>query len=229
MRINRTYALAASAWLVLVVVGAVLVWAVISRAGQGVVTQPGSPIGEAAPITSAPQTKSADKPKSPKPSKKRPAKPSSSSAGKPATGSSRPNSPGSTPSSDPSPATPTSTPAGPGPRSGPGPAPGPGPGPSSSPNNPPPSSSPPPPQSTQDSGVRRTWQGSAGVVTVECRGTTISLKGAQPNSGWSIEIDSRGPEEVQVDFDSNDGERRTRVQSECVGGAPRFEVDREDD
>ena len=67
------------------------------------------------------------------------------------------------------------------------------------------------------------------MVTVECRGTTISLKGAQPNSGWSIEIDNRGPKEVQVDFDSNDGERRTRVQSECVGGAPRFEVDREDD
>ena len=34
---------------------------------------------------------------------------------------------------------------------------------------------------------------------------------------------------VQVDFDSNNGESRTRVQSECVGGTPRFEVDREDD
>jgi hypothetical protein len=34
---------------------------------------------------------------------------------------------------------------------------------------------------------------------------------------------------VRVDFESNEGDRRTRVQSECVGGTPRFEVDREDD
>jgi hypothetical protein len=34
---------------------------------------------------------------------------------------------------------------------------------------------------------------------------------------------------VQVEFDRNDGESRTRVQSECVGGTPRFEVDRGDD
>ena len=64
---------------------------------------------------------------------------------------------------------------------------------------------------------------------MECRGATISLKGAQPNSGWSIEIDERGPEEVRVEFDSNDGDRRTRVQSECVGGTPRFDVDQGED
>jgi hypothetical protein len=220
MRINRTYALAATAWLVLVVVGAVLVWAVISRAGQGVVTQPGAPIGEAAPITSPPTSKSTDRPKSPKPSKKRPSASASASPGGPSTsGPSGPRSSSGTPNSGPTQPAPTSTGAGPGP--------GPGPAPSSAPNNPPPPTSPPPPKPTQDSGVRRSWQGSAGVVTVECRGATISLKGAQPNSGWSIDIDERGPEEVRVDFDS--GERRTRVHSECVGGTPRFDVVQGDD
>jgi hypothetical protein len=223
VRINRTYALAASAWLVLVVVGAVLVWAVISRVGEGVITQPGPAVGEAAPITSPPQSERTDRPKSPKPSKKRPSASASASPGGPSDGPSGPGSPSSTPNSGPPPPAPTSAGA------GPGPTPGPGPGPSSSPNNPPPSSSPPPPQSTQDQGVRRTWQGSSGVVTVECRGATISLEGAQPNSGWSIEVEERGPEEVRVDFESDDGDRRTRVQSECVGGTPRFEVDREDD
>ena len=220
MRINRTYALAATAWLVLVVVGAVLVWAVISRAGQGVVTQPGAPIGEAAPVTSPPPSKSADRPKSPKPSKKRPSASASASPGGPSTsGPSGPRSSSGTPNSGPTQPAPTSAGAGPGP----------GPGPSSPPNNPPSSSAPPPPKPTQDSGVRRSWQGSAGVVTVECRGATISLKGAQPNSGWSIEINERGPEEVRIDFESNDGDRRTRVQSECVGGTPRFDVDQGDD
>ena len=219
MRINRTYALAATAWLVLVVVGAVMVWAVISRAGQGVVTQPGPAIGEAAPITSPPASKRANRPKSPKPSPRHPSGSASASPGGQSTsGPSGPRSSSSTPSSGPPPP-PASSAA--------GPAPGPGPGPSSSPNSPPPPSSPPPPQSTQDQGVRRTWQGSAGVVTVECNGATISLKGAQPNSGWSIDIEERGPEEVRIDFEGD--ERRTRVQSECVGGTPQFDVEHGDD
>jgi hypothetical protein len=224
MRINRSYVLAGSAWLVLVVVGAVLVWAVISRAGQSVVTQPGSPIGGAAPITSPPQSQGSDRPKSSRPPKPRASQSASASPG--AQNPSRPSGqgpPSSSPNSGPPPTAPTTDP-GAGPTAGPGP----GPGPSSSPSNPPPASSPPPPKSTQDSGVRRSWQGSAGVVTVECRGASISLEGAQPNSGWSIEVERRGPEEVRVDFESNDGERRTRVQSECIGGTPRFEVDRED-
>ncbi len=211
MRLTRTYVLAGTAWLVIVVVGAVLVWAVISRAGESLVTQPGPPIGEAAPITSPPESERTDEPTSPKPSTKRPSASPSPSPGGPSGGPSGPGSPSSTPNSGPTAPPPTSSGAGPGP--GPGPGPAPGPGPTSSPNNPPPSSSPPPPKPTQDQGVRRTWQGSAGVVTVECRGATISLQGAQPNSGWSIEIDERGPEEVRIEFDSNDGDRRTRVQS----------------
>ena len=227
MRINRSYALAATAWLVLVVVGALLVWAVISRAGEGVLSQPDFPAGAVAPVTSQPPAKPADRPKSHKPAKKH----ASASPGRPSTGRSRPGSPSSTPSSGPTPSAPSATGAGPGPT----PAPGPGPGPKQSPSNPPPSnpppsSSPPPPRPShqQSDGVRRTWQGSAGAVTVECNGANISLKGAQPNSGWSIDVDRRGPDEVRIDFESNDGERRTRVQAECVGGTPRFDVDQED-
>jgi hypothetical protein len=227
MRINRSYALAASAWLVLVVVGAVLVWAVISRAGQNVVSQPGAPIGAASPITSPPETKRSQGPDSKKPPKKHPSRHASAGpSGGPSAGPRDPGSPSSTSG------TPSSGPTAPAPTAGsaPGPAPGPGPtagsGSSPSPSSPPPASSPPPPKSTQDSGVRRTWQGSAGAVTVECRGPSISLKGAQPNSGWSIEIERRGPEEVRVDFEND--ESRTRVQAECVGGTPRFEVDSED-
>jgi hypothetical protein len=230
MRINRSYAMAAAAWLVLVVVGAVLVWAVISRAGQGVVSSaPGSSVGQAAPITAAPQSKHTKKPKSGKPKPHRPSGSASASprGGSPDSGPSQPGSSSSAPNSGPqSPAPPPASSSAPDP--GPAPAPGPAPGPNpSSPHNPPPSSSPPPPKSTQDSGVTRSWQGSAGVVTVECRGPNISLKGAQPNSGWSIDVDSRGPEEVRVDFES--GERRTRVQAECVGGTPRFQIDQGDD
>jgi hypothetical protein len=230
MRINRSYAMAAAAWLVLVVVGAVLVWAVISRAGQGVVSsQPGSSIGGAAPITAAPRHKHTGKQKSAKPRQHRPSGSASTApgGGSPKSGPSKPRASSSTPKSAPQSPAPPSASSAPNPGPAPGPGAGSGPKPSSSPNNPPPSSSPPPPKSTQDSGVTRSWQGSAGVVTVECRGPNISLKGAQPNSGWSIDVDRRGPDEVRVDFES--GERRTRVQAECVGGTPRFDVDQGDD
>jgi hypothetical protein len=227
MRITRTYAMAAAAWLVLVVVGAVLVWAVISRAGQGVVSSPpGSSLGQAAPITAAPRANHTGKPKSTKP---KPHRPSGSASAKPGGGS-----PGSGPSEPRSSSSPSSTPQSPAPQPTSSPAPGPGPapglGPNSSPNNPPPSSSSPPPpkpSSSPDSGVRRSWQGSAGSVTVECQGPRISLQGAQPNAGWSIDVDDSGPDKVRVDFES--GERRTRVMAECVGGTPRFDVDSGDD
>lgn len=219
MKIHRGYALAGTAWLVLVVVGAVLVWAVISRAGEGVIGQSGPPIEDAAPITSPLEPESTDKPRQSKPKPKQPTRSAAPSPGSPsASAPSEPRSPSGTTTPGPEPAKPT-----------PG---GPGPGPSSPTKNPPPASSPkPPPPSSppaEQQGVRRSWQGSEGVVTVECRGSRIELRGAQPNSGWSIEIDERGPEEVQVEFERNDGERGTRVESVCVGGSPRFEVDRED-
>ena len=224
VRVNRGYALAATAWLVLVVVGAVLVWAVISRAGQGVVGQQSPSVEEVAPITSPAEPRRGDRPRTNKPSPKSPSKSDSPRPGGPSGGgTSGPPPPSGT--SSPGPA-PSSTPS---PDPAPGPGPQPGPGPTSSPNPPP--SSPPPQQEPppEDQGVRRTWQGTSGSVTVECRGARIELLGAQPNPGWSIEIDNRGPEEVRVEFDSNDGDRRTRVQAVCVGGTPRFEIDREDD
>lgn len=75
--------------------------------------------------------------------------------------------------------------------------------------------------------VPRTWQGAAGVVSVECRGSAIRLTGASPNSGYSVETDHTGPDDVRVEFES--GERRTRVEASCSGGRPVFEVDADDD
>jgi hypothetical protein len=93
------------------------------------------------------------------------------------------------------------------------------------------SSSPAPSQSTPSSSseepvaepARRAWQGAAGIVIAECRGSAISLKGAQPASGWSVEVDDTGPDRVRVEFES--GDARTRVEARCAGGAPEFEVD----
>ena len=73
--------------------------------------------------------------------------------------------------------------------------------------------------------VDRTWQGSAGVVSAECRGATIRLTGASPTSGFAVEVDDDGPDRVRVEFDSE--ESRTRVEAACVAGVPAFTEDRD--
>jgi hypothetical protein len=71
--------------------------------------------------------------------------------------------------------------------------------------------------------VRRTWQGSAGVVVSECRKSAIDFVSAQPASGWSIEVDHTGPVDLRVEFEA--GEAKTRVEAVCVGGVPSYTVE----
>ena len=213
IKINRTYALAAppgwsSSW------SGVLVWAVISRVGEGVITQPGGSIGR------------------PRPSPRR--LPSSAPTGRFLPSREAGSLPGLRPPRRAGPSRSRRSrarhrhaqlqlgAAGTDPSSGAGFGPGPGPGPSRSASFASPKTRRRPPPRLRRS-RRRTrgtthLAGERRIVTCECRGGSISLKGAEPNSGWSIEVERRGPEEVRVDFESNDVDRRTRVQSECVAG-----------
>lgn len=73
---------------------------------------------------------------------------------------------------------------------------------------------------------RQTWEGQAGAVTVACQGGTASLAGATAYAGWRVEVESRGPREVSVKFES--GEREVEVEARCAGGRADFAVKRED-
>ncbi len=71
--------------------------------------------------------------------------------------------------------------------------------------------------------VRRTWQSAAGAVVASCRGATIDFRGAQPNSGWRVEVGERGPEKVEVKFTTHqDDEGEVEVEARCTAGEPRF-------
>lgn len=74
-----------------------------------------------------------------------------------------------------------------------------------------------------DRPVSRTWQGTAGVVSVSCRGAVISRDSAFAYSGYALEEDDVGPDRVRVEFENDDG--RTRVEAECVDGVPVFSDD----
>lgn len=79
------------------------------------------------------------------------------------------------------------------------------------------------PTAPQPAAVRRTWQGTGGILVVECTGSTIRLVGAQPDSGFHVEVDERGPNRVRVQFESlTDGGPETDVRSECRVGTPVF-------
>lgn len=80
----------------------------------------------------------------------------------------------------------------------------------------------PAPTSTQP-----TRQGSTtvpgGSVSVSCEGSRITLLGAAPAVGWSVETD-RSESTVEVKFHRPESE--TEVHATCVDGAPRFTEDR---
>ena len=165
MRPRRAVALGVAAWAVVAVAGAVLVWGVISRAGDGV----------SSGIEALPSAEPTGEPRNPSGS------PDRSPTGSPA-------SPRGTASPGTSPAT----------------------------SSPPSSTAP----------VARTWHDSAGAVSAECRGATIGLTGSTAYSGYSLEVDERGPDRVRVEFETE--ERRTRVEAECRDGVPVFSVARDD-
>lgn len=94
------------------------------------------------------------------------------------------------------------------------------------------STSRPPSTSSTPSPVaqRRTWSGRAGLVTAQCVGAQVSLVAAQPSSGFSVEVDDRGPARLVVQFEgrSEGEEGQSVVRATCVGGAPSFSAVVED-
>lgn len=70
------------------------------------------------------------------------------------------------------------------------------------------------------------WTGAAGTVTVQCTGDTIALQAATPANGYAAEVDEHGPEEVKVEFESEDVD--AEVEAICTGGVGRFHAEEDD-
>ena len=66
-----------------------------------------------------------------------------------------------------------------------------------------------------------------GRLRVVCKGTGVTLDGgyAQPTSGWSVQVETAGPAEVQVLFELDDVQALL-VTAACSNGHPRFDQDR---
>jgi hypothetical protein len=64
-------------------------------------------------------------------------------------------------------------------------------------------------------------------VVAECQGGAIALVGAQPTSGWTVELDHTGPDDLRVEFENAD-DAGVRVEATCINGAPSFVVESKD-
>jgi len=53
---------------------------------------------------------------------------------------------------------------------------------------------------------------------VSCQAQAISLVYASPQDGWRVEIEKRGPDRVEVDFQSVS--QGTKLKATCVNGIP---------
>lgn len=65
----------------------------------------------------------------------------------------------------------------------------------------------------------RSWNGTAGTVTVSCTGAVLRLVGATPADGWRVEREA-SRSEITVKFERESAE--IEVQARCAQGTPTF-------
>lgn len=195
---SRRLILGLVSWLVVVALTSTLAWAVISRAGDTLVST-----DEPAVVTQTEGGHAASKGTArtakPKPSTSPTVTTRSPETQPPAPTSISPSTTSETPSSTaaPSPAASTST---------------------ASPDT--------PTESTREP-QRRTWQGIGGRLVVACDGSRISFVSALPDAGFKYEVGGEGPDGLEVEFqggDDQDGEG-SHVKATCLAGVPDFNVE----
>lgn len=197
--VRRGLVVAATAWLVVVLVGATMVWAVISRAGQELVAgETGSGIGPGQVAPREPRTTGPQSPLKPRRSAT-PDRPRHSPGGR--TDEASPDA-----STEPSSA-----------------------GPSPSQQPPPPPDSASPPGGGGDESKTDTWSGAPGSFTVTCNGSSVTSFSATQNGGWSVEAAREagkveahyhkvgGEQEVEVTATCTAGGPRFSVHSDGEG------------
>ena len=61
------------------------------------------------------------------------------------------------------------------------------------------------------------------MLLVRCTGPVIDLRSATPNDEYRVEVESRGPAEVEVKFEGTGGQ--IKVKAQCDAGVPRFRTE----
>jgi len=64
----------------------------------------------------------------------------------------------------------------------------------------------------------KTYDTEGGWVTIIVSGEDVTFGGGQPATGWTIEVEDYGPDEVEVHFEENDGEGEVEFEASFEDG-----------
>ena len=71
--------------------------------------------------------------------------------------------------------------------------------------------------------VARTWDVPGGQIDVSCRGAVLTLLGARPLDGWTVEVTRNDPGGIEAEFHREGSE--STVRAVCVSGVPTRSAD----
>jgi hypothetical protein len=66
-------------------------------------------------------------------------------------------------------------------------------------------------------------------VTIVVDGASVSFGGAVPKTGWKVELEKSGPDEVKVKFEKNDDSAEVEVKASVEDGELVVNVSSDDD
>lgn len=82
---------------------------------------------------------------------------------------------------------------------------------------------------TRASSYTKTIDTAGGSVTIVVDGSSVSFGGAVPKTGWKVELEKSGPEEVKVKFETNDDSSEIEVRARVEDGELRISISEDDD
>lgn len=76
----------------------------------------------------------------------------------------------------------------------------------------------------------QTYYLTGGWATVQCSGDAVALVTYAPNPGYRVEIESAGPDKVEIGFEATGDEHESKLEASCDDGIldPKIEEDDED-
>ena len=86
-----------------------------------------------------------------------------------------------------------------------------------------------PPPTTASTNQEDTFYGTGGWATVRCAGDDATLVTYAPNPGYRVEIESAGPEKVEISFEASGEDRESTLEVRCDSGVLQPRIDEHDD
>lgn len=90
-------------------------------------------------------------------------------------------------------------------------------------------STPPTTSTTTGTNQEETFYPTGGWATVRCTGNDVQLTTYAPNPGFRVEIESAGPEKVEIKFEASGDDHESQLEVRCDSGELKPKIDEHED